>query len=148
MLYFSIRIRKKLIKTCVWSVALYGAETWTLGRDEEKSLEAFETWCWRRMLKISWIDKIRNDFQRAGEERTLLKVLKRRRHKWIGHVFRHNPFVSNVLTGMVEGKVARGRPRLEYIKQVIQNAGADNLSAMKKMTYDKTRWKAANQSQD
>ena len=43
----------------VWSVALYGAETWTLRRKEQKRLEAFEVWIWRRMERVKWTDKIK-----------------------------------------------------------------------------------------
>ena len=42
-------LRKRIVKFFVWSVALYGAETWTVGRNEQKQLEAFEMWIWRRM---------------------------------------------------------------------------------------------------
>jgi len=68
-----LEMKKKLIKSCIWSVALYGSETWTLGKNEERVINAFETWCWRRMLKIKWTDRIMNDevFQRAKEERLL-----------------------------------------------------------------------------
>ena len=49
------------INTCyVWSMALYGAETWTLRATDQKRLESFEMWCWRRMEKISWTDHVRN----------------------------------------------------------------------------------------
>jgi len=46
-------LRKKLVKCYVWSIALYGAETWTLRAVDQKYLENFEMWCWRRMEKIS-----------------------------------------------------------------------------------------------
>jgi len=61
-------------------------------KNEERVVNAFETWSWRRMLKIKWADTITNDyiFQRAKEERLLLKILKDRCHSWIGHTIRHN----------------------------------------------------------
>ena len=70
-------MKKKLIKSCICSVALYGSETWTLGIYEERVANAFETWCWKGMLKIKWTDRITNDevFQRAKEERLLLKII-------------------------------------------------------------------------
>jgi len=74
-------MKKKLIESCIWSVALYGSEIWTLVKNEERIINAFETWCWRRMLKIKLTDRIRNDvFQRMKEERLLLKIVKNRRH--------------------------------------------------------------------
>jgi hypothetical protein len=57
----SLEIKKKLIKSCICSVALYGPETWILGKNEERVVNAFETWSWRGMLKIKWADRITND---------------------------------------------------------------------------------------
>ena len=102
------------------------------------------------MLKIKWTDRITNDevCQKEKEERLLLKILKNKRHSWIGHIIRHNEFVVNILEGAISGKKAVGRPRLQYLKQVARNTGADSYAAMKRMACNKSRWKAANQSKD
>jgi hypothetical protein len=55
-----LNLRKKLVKCYIWSIALYGAETWTLQKVDHKHLKNFEMWCWRRMEKISWTDRVRN----------------------------------------------------------------------------------------
>jgi hypothetical protein len=55
-----LELRKKLVKCYVWSIALYGAETWTLRTVDQKHVESFEMWCWIRMEKISWADRVRN----------------------------------------------------------------------------------------
>src|SRR6476469_4311621 len=59
----SIRVdlRKRLLKTLVWPVVLYGCETWTMRKEEINHLNAFEMYVWRRMGKVSWIDKRTND---------------------------------------------------------------------------------------
>jgi hypothetical protein len=49
-----LNLNKKLAKCCIWSVALLGAETWTLREVEHKLLERYEMWCWRRMEKYIW----------------------------------------------------------------------------------------------
>jgi hypothetical protein len=54
---FDFNLRKKLAKCCSWNIALYGAETWTLRKLNQKFLESFEQWCWRRMEKITWTDR-------------------------------------------------------------------------------------------
>ena len=59
-----LEIKQETYKICMWSVALYGSETWTLGKNEERVVNAFETWSWRTILKIT----------RAKEERLLLKI--------------------------------------------------------------------------
>jgi hypothetical protein len=53
--------RKKLVKCYIWSIALYGAEIWTLRKIDQKYLERFEMWCCRRMEKISWTDRVNNE---------------------------------------------------------------------------------------
>jgi hypothetical protein len=50
-------IKKNLLKTYIWSIMLYGCETWTIAREEMRKIEAFEMWCYRRMQKISWTNK-------------------------------------------------------------------------------------------
>jgi len=94
-----LEIKKKLINTSIWSVALYESERWTLGKNEEYVVKAFETWCWRGMKKIKWTDRITNDevFQKAKEKILLLKILKNRRHSSIGYIIRHNEFCNEHL---------------------------------------------------
>ena len=70
-----------MVKCYVWSVALYGSETWTLRKKERNYLEAFEMWCWRRMEKISYMDRITDEevLRRVQENRSLISnVLKRK----------------------------------------------------------------------
>jgi hypothetical protein len=55
-----LNLRKKLVKCYIWSISLYGAETWTLRKVDQMYLESFELWCWRRM-EISWTDRVRNE---------------------------------------------------------------------------------------
>jgi hypothetical protein len=102
------------------------------------------------MLKIKWTDKITNDemFQRAKEERLHLKIIKNRRHSWIGHIIRHNEFAVNILVGAISGKKAVGRPRLQYLKDVARYTGADSYTAMERMACNNFRRKAASQSKD
>jgi hypothetical protein len=54
-------LRKKLVKCYIWSIVLYGVETWTLRAVDQKHLESFEIWCWIRMGKISWTNHVRNE---------------------------------------------------------------------------------------
>ena len=57
---FSLEMKKELINSCIWCVALYGSDMWTVGKNEERAINTFETGCWRRMLKIKWTDRITN----------------------------------------------------------------------------------------
>jgi hypothetical protein len=81
-------LKKKLVKCYICSIALYGAETWTLRKVEQKYLESFEMWCWRRMEEISWRDRVNNEavLHRVKEERNILHTIRRRKANWIGHI--------------------------------------------------------------
>ena len=71
-------LKKRMIKTLVWPVALYGSETWTVKKEVIGRLEA---WIWRRMEKISWKDLKTNDevLLLVGEERNLMKTIEKRK---------------------------------------------------------------------
>ena len=89
---------KRLVKCFVWSVALYGAETWTLRRNEQKQLEAFEMWVWRRMERIKWTDIIKNAIvlERMGEGRIMLELIRKRKRNWLGHWLRRNCLLKKI----------------------------------------------------
>jgi len=98
------------------------------------------------MLKIKWTDRITIDevFQRAKEERLLLKILKNRRHSWIGHIIRHNELVVNIFEGAVSGKKGRGKTTTTISKANARNTGDNSYTAMKRMACSNSIWKAAN----
>src|SRR3981081_1550184 len=83
-------LKKRKIKTVIWSVALYGAETWTLKKEDMKRLNYLEMWMWIRIERIS--ETVRNTVEAVlsmfVEERTFLNVITQRKKKWIGHVLR------------------------------------------------------------
>ena len=99
--------RKKLIKCYIWSMALYGAETWTLRAADQKYLESFEMWCWRRMEKISWTDHVRNEkvLLRVNEQRNILDDIRKRKVNWIGHICRRNCLLKQVIEGKIKGEM-------------------------------------------
>jgi hypothetical protein len=82
----------KLVKCYVWSIALYDAETWTLRAVDQKHMESFEIWCWRRMEKISWSDHVRNEviLLRVKEKRYIQHEISKRKAICIGHILRRN----------------------------------------------------------
>jgi hypothetical protein len=64
-----LELRKKIVKCYIWSIALYGAETWMLQAVDQKCLESFKMWCWRRMEKMNWTEHVRNEQSRVEEQR-------------------------------------------------------------------------------
>ena len=94
------------MKCYIWSIALYGAETWTLRAVDQKHLEIFEMWCWR-MEKISWTDHVRNEevLLRVKEQRNILHEIRKRKANWIGHILRRNCLLQRVTEGKIQGEI-------------------------------------------
>ena len=150
----SLKIRKRVLKICIWTKALYGCETWTVEPQERRRIEAFEMWCYRRMLGIKWEEHITNEevLNRIGEKRSIWNYLTRRRDRLVGHIHRH-PEVENmggiILEGTVEGSRGRGRPRREYIEQIVADVGCTSYREMKVLAQDRVAWRtASNRSND
>jgi hypothetical protein len=119
-----LSLRKKLVKCYIWSIALYGAEMWTLQKVDQKYLESFEMWCWRRM-EISWTNRVRKEevLHRVKEERNILHTIKRRKANWIGHILRTNCLIKRVTEGKIKvtGRIGRRRKQLlEDIKETLR----------------------------
>jgi len=70
-------LKKKIVKCTIWSLVLYGAESWTMTQANKERLEAFDMWIWRRMLKISWVDKVSNAevLQKVQENKSILDTV-------------------------------------------------------------------------
>jgi len=98
-----LELRRKLVKCYVWSIALYGAETWALRAVDQKHLEGFEMFRWRRMEMINLTDRVRNEdvLLRVKEQRNILREIRKRKAKWIGHILRRNCLLQRVIEGTV-----------------------------------------------
>ena len=109
------------VQCYIWGIALYGAETWTLRAVDQKHLENFEMWCWRRMGKISWTDHVRNEdvLLRVNEQRNILHEIRKRKANWIGHILRRNCLLQRVIEGKIKGGIEvtgrRGRRRRKLL---------------------------------
>src|SRR6218665_1131474 len=79
---------KRMVKTLVWSVTLYCAETWSLRKEDITRLEACEMWIWCRMEKISWTEQVSNEevLKLVEEERSLLTIIRMRQRNSMGHI--------------------------------------------------------------
>jgi len=100
-----LELRKKLVKCYIWSIALYGAETWKLRAVEQKHLESFEMWCCRRKEEISWTDHVRNEevLLRVKEQRNILHEISKRKANWIGHILLRSWLLQRVIEGKIKG---------------------------------------------
>jgi hypothetical protein len=139
-----LNLRKKLVKCYIWSVALYGAETWTLWAVDQKQLESFEMWCWRRTEKISWTDRVRNEevLLRVSEQRNILHEIRKRKANWIGLILRRNCLLKEVIEGKIKGHIEvrrrRGRRRKKLLDDLWNRRGYSHL---KEEALDRIKWR-------
>jgi len=133
------------VKCYVWSIAIYGAETWTLRAMDQKHLESFEMRCWKRMEKISWTDHVRNEdvLLRVKEQRNILHEICKRKANWIGHILRRNCLLQRVTEGKIQGGIEvtgrQGRRRRKLLDDLKERRGYSHL---KEEALDRTMWRA------
>ena len=137
-----LNLRKKLVKFHVWSMALYGAETWTLRVTDQKRPESFEVWCWRRM-EISWTDHVRNEelLLRVNEQRNILHEIRKRKANWIGLILLRNCLLEQVIEGKIKRQIEvtrrRGRRREKLLDDLKDRRAYCQL---KEEALDRTMW--------
>ena len=114
----NLNFKYKPVKCYIWSRDIYGAETWTLRKVDQKYLENSEMWCCGIMETISWTDRVRNVevLHTVNEERDILHTLKRGNANWIGHILRMNcvlkPATERKIDERDDGKTKRRRKQL------------------------------------
>src|SRR3954466_8772918 len=101
---FSKQVKKKMIKTLIWPVAMYACETWTLRKEEMDRLKAFEMWLWRKMERVSWSDRKTNEqvLIDVEEKRRFLEAVVKRKKNWIGYVMRDDGLLKLVIEGRMK----------------------------------------------
>jgi len=140
-----LELRRKLVKCYIWSIALYGAETWTFRAVDQKHLESFEIWYWRRMEKIIWTDHVRNEevLLTVKEQRNILHEIRKRKANWIGHILRRNCLLQRVIEGKMQGETEvtgrQGRRRRKLLDDLKERRGYSHL---KEEALDRTMRRA------
>jgi len=133
------------VKCYIWGIALYGAETGTLRAVDQKHLESFEMWCWRRMEEISWTDHVRNEevLLRVKEQRNILHEIRKRKANRIGHILRRNCLLQRVIEGKIQGGIEvtgrQGRRCRKLLDDLKERRG---YSHKKEEALDRTMWRA------
>ena len=140
----SLKTKKRLLQSLVFSIATYGSECWLLKNSNKRKIEAFELWCYRRMLRISWTEKKTNDWVLNKAESCnsrLLNVINRRKLSFVGHVLRSNGLDKTLVIGMVFGSRGRGRPKTRFSDNIKEISGGLSLVSLCKLAQDRTNWR-------
>ena len=100
-----------LVKAMVFPVVMYGYECWTVKKAERQRIEAFEVWCWRRLLRVPWTAKRSNQsiLEEISPEYSLEGLMLKLKLQYFGHLMlRADPFEKTLMLGKIEGGKRRG----------------------------------------
>ena len=130
----------RLLNCFVCSVLLYGSEAWTPDKKLKKLLESAEMWFQRRMLRVPWTARMKNVrvFKLAGVRRELLRVVRVRQLRFLGHLVRRNGLEKEALLGRIDGRQVRGKPRIKYSASLMEDiAGNMRFVGLMEMAQDR-----------
>ena len=139
-----ISTKIRLMKALVWPVATYGCESWTLRKNEETRLEAFEIKGMKKILHVSWTAKKTNEWvlNKAGVKTELLDTVTARKLAYYGHTIRKqgNCLEKEIMQGTMPGARRRGRPRTAWIDNIKSWTGLSMEESIR-MTEDRDKWR-------
>lgn len=140
-----IKLRVRLLYCYIWPIVMYGSEAWTLKEDTTRRLQAFEMWCYRRMLRISWTQKIRNDtvLQRVHTSRKMMLLIKKRKIEYLGHVLRHDRYrlLQLIMMGKVEGRRRAGRRRKSWLRNIREWTGINSVEQLFRLAHNRDEYR-------
>ena len=111
----TLPIKFCLVKAIIFPVVMYGYESWTIKKAEPWRIDAFELWCWRRLLRVSWTARRSNQSiqKEINPEYSLEGLMQKLRLQYFGHLMqRTNSFEKTLMLGKIEGRRRRGWQRM------------------------------------
>ena len=141
----TLETKVKLVKVLVFPIVLYGAETWTMRKHERRKIDAFELWCWRRVLTVSWMERKTNIsiIESIKPEWTLESRVAKAALSYFGHVVRAGGMEDDVMLGRMNGTRKRGRPRQRWVDTLKGYAIGATVSNMRRDARDRAGWRGA-----
>ena len=132
-------------KAMVFPVVMYRCESWTIKKAEHQRIDAFDLWCWRRLLRVPWTARRSNQsiLKEVNPEYSLEGLMLKLKLPYFGHLMqRAGSLEKTLMLGKIEGRKRSGQPRMRWFDS-ITNSMDMNLSELQEIVEDRGAWSAA-----